>query len=95
MTQRRPRSPLDNGGSRMGTFVRMTAPGSPRTRFQRANPLTMLYAESDDARFERAAVRLTGRFALERDTATLESLVTLASALVAANGERARAVLDS
>ena len=64
-----------------------------RLSLEQALELVLLYGEAEDRRYERAALRLLSRAAIERRDMTLATLVRLAAALVGGDAARARAIL--
>ena len=62
-------------------LVRAAAAELPRVNLQDALEVCLLLRDQDAERFERAAVRWLGRFALEARDATLEAVQRAAAAL--------------
>ena len=62
-------------------LIRTAAAELPRIGLADALEVCLLMREERDGRFERAAVRWLGRFALEARNATLEAVQTAAAAL--------------
>jgi hypothetical protein len=77
-------------------LVRSAAGELPAVRLDDALLIACLIEEQDGERFERAAVRWLGRFALERPTVRIEDLRegAVAFAALAANPEGARRALE-
>ena len=69
---------LDTGNLNL---IRAAAAELPRIGLPDALEVCLLMRDQRDGRFERAAVRWLGRFALEATEATLEAIQTAAAAL--------------